>query len=315
MILCRGPLRPGVRTDPAPRRAARMLTPETTVLITGAAGQLAGACADRLAGMCRVEALDRRALDITSPTAVLRVVERLRPALVLNCAAYNDVDGAESHAAAALAVNALGVRAIVAAAAESACRVVHYSTDFVFDGEATRPYTEADEPHPHSFYGLSKLLGEWLAAGYAHASILRVESLFGAVAPGAVEKGSVHGIVKQIEHGDEVPVFADRTVSPSYTADIARATRALLERGVPPGLYHCVNSGAGTWAEIAEEAGRILGRPPRIKPITLQSANLKAPRPRYCAMSNARLASHGIVMPTWQDALRRYLARARSAAL
>jgi len=279
----------------------------TRVLVTGARGLLGTAIAREFARDVDVSALGHGELDITDADAVRRTVREIRPELIVNCAAYNDVDGAESHAAAALAVNALGVGALVAAAAESACRVVHYSTDFVFDGEATRPYTEEDEPHPHSFYGLSKLLGEWLAAGYAHASILRVESLFGEVAPGAVEKGSVHGIVKRIERGDEVPVFADRTVSPSYTADIARVTRALFERAVPAGLYHCVNSGAATWAEIAEEAGRILGRPARLKPITLQSANLKAPRPRYCAMSNARLASHGIVMPSWQDALRRYL--------
>lgn len=303
------------------------------VLVTGARGLLGTAIAREFSQSTRgvdVSALGHAELDITDADAVRRAVRELRPGLIVNCAAYSDVDGAESHAASALAVNGLGVRALVSAAAEFSCQVVHYSTDFVFDGEATRPYTEDDEPHPRSFYGLSKLLGEWLAAEYGPAPsaerpapsaqrrapsaerpapvwILRVESLFGEVAPGAVEKGSVHGIVRRITDGGEVPVFADRTVSPTYTADVARATRGLFEAGVPPGLYHCVNSGAATWAEIAEEAGRILGRPARLKPITLQSANLKAPRPRYCAMSNARLASQGIVMPSWQDALRRYL--------
>jgi len=296
----------------------------TRVLVTGARGLLGTAIAREFSQGARaadVSALGHPELDITDPDAVRRAVRELRPDLIVNCAAYNDVDGAESHPASALAVNGLGVRALVRAAAESSCQVVHYSTDFVFDGEATRPYTEDDEPHPRSFYGLSKLLGEWLAEPRAPSPeprapnpeprapvwILRVESLFGEVAPGAVEKGSVHGIVRRITDGDEVPVFADRTVSPSYTADVAGATRTVFEAGVPPGLYHCVNSGAATWAEIAEEVGRMLGRPARLKPITLQSANLKAPRPRYCAMSNARLASQGIVMPSWQDALRRYL--------
>ena len=105
-----------------------------------------------------------------------------------------------------------------------------------------------------------------------------------------------------------MPVFVDRTVSPSYTTDVARATRVLLESGAPPGLYHCVNSGAATWAEIAGEAARLLGQPLQMKPITLESAALKAPRPRYCALANDRLAAAGIAMPDWRDALARYLA-------
>ena len=289
----------------------------TRVLVTGARGLLGTAIAREFAGM-DVSALGHGDLDITDADAVRRTIGEIRPALIVNCAAYNDVDGAQDQPAEALAVNAIGIRTLVSAAAEVSCRVVHYSTDFVFDGEATRPYTEEDEPHPRSFYGLSKLLGEWLAAenrGNRAASaerrapvwILRVESLFGDLPTARFKRRSLHTIIEQIKEGEEVPVFVDRTVSPSYTIDVARATRALFEGSRPPGLYHCVNSGAATWAEIAEEAGSILGRPARLKRITLASANLKAPRPRYCAMSNARLAAQGIVMPPWQDALRRYL--------
>jgi dTDP-4-dehydrorhamnose reductase len=234
-------------------------------------------------------------------------VATIRPDLIVNCAAFNDVDGAEHTAVSALSVNSLGVLALVRAAERVAAAVVHYSTDFVFDGETTRPYTEEDEPRPRSNYGLSKLLGEWLAASHARAWILRVESLFGEAAAGRPGKGSVHAIVNQIRHGLDVPVFVDRTVSPSYTVDIARATRAIVESDVPPGTYHCVNSGAATWAEVAEEAGRILRLRARLQPMTLESANLKAARPRYCALSNAKLASAGITMPPWQDALARHL--------
>jgi dTDP-4-dehydrorhamnose reductase len=276
------------------------------VLVTGARGLLGTAIAREFAGM-DVSGLGRGDLDITDAGAVRRTVQEIQPALIVNCAAYNDVDGAQNQPAEALAVNAIGVRTLVSAAAASSCSVVHYSTDFVFDGEATAPYTEDDEPQPKSFYALSKLLGEWLAGEYPRAYILRVESLFGDLPTGRAKRRSLHTIIEQIKEGEEVPVFTDRTVSPSYTIDVARATRALFEREVPPGLYHCVNSGAATWAQIAEEAGRILGRPTRLKPITLESANLKAPRPRFCALSNARLASQGIVMPPWQEALRRYL--------
>ena len=102
-------------------------------------------------------------------------------------------------------------------------------------------------------------------------------------------------------------MFVDRTVSPSYTADVARATRQLLELGAPAGLYHCVNSGFATWAEIAAEAARVLERPLRTREMTLATASLKAPRPLYCALSNAKLARTGVAMPDWREALARYL--------
>ena len=111
----------------------------------------------------------------------------------------------------------------------------------------------------------------------------------------------------RIKAGEEVPVFVDRTVSPSYTADVARATRRLLELEAPAGLYHCVNSGFATWADIAGEAARILERPLRTRALTLATSGLKAPRPLYCAMSNAKLARAGIAMPDWREALAKYL--------
>ena len=277
------------------------------VMVTGARGLLGSAITREFSRGCDVRPLDRAALDITDFDAVARAVGDIRPDLIINCAAFSDVDGAEDNAEKALSVNGLGVLALVRAAERLPCTMVHYSTDFVFDGETTRPYTEQDEPHPRSFYGLSKLLGEWLAREHARACVLRVESLFGEAASGGAPKGSVHGIVSRIRAGEDVPVFVDRTVSPSYTEDIARATRGLFEAGGPPGLYHCVNSGAATWAEVAEEAARLLQKPLRVRQMRLESAKLKAPRPRYCALSNAKLASVGIVMPTWQDALRRYL--------
>jgi dTDP-4-dehydrorhamnose reductase len=118
-------------------------------------------------------------------------------------------------------------------------------------------------------------------------------------------------IVDRIRAEEEVPVFVDRTVSPTYTTDIARATRRIIEGGLSPGLYHCVNAGAASWLEIAQEAARLIGRTLRVKRLTLATANLVAARPRYCALSPERLAAAGIVMPTWQDALGRYLTSAR----
>ena len=277
------------------------------VLVTGAAGLLGAAIVREFGTAYQVTACRRRELDISQAAAVRAAFASVRPDVVINCAAYNDVDGAEESPAAALEVNAYGVLSLAQAAAEHGAMLVHYSTDFVFDGRASAPYTEADQPNPRGAYAASKLLGDLFALDYAQAWVLRVESLFGTPAAGATRLGSLGTMVRRIQAGEEVPVFVDRTVSPSYTADVANATRALLERRAPYGLYHCVNSGAAAWPEVAQEAARLLGRPLKMKAITLESAALRAPRPKYCALSNARLAAVGIPMPTWRDAMRRHL--------
>jgi dTDP-4-dehydrorhamnose reductase len=276
------------------------------VLVTGARGLL-GAAIVREFSDDDLHALDHAQLDVGDHAAVQAVVAATRPDVVINCAAYNNVDAAEQDAETALRVNALGVLALARAAREAGAVLVHYSTDFVFDGEADRPYTEADRPNPRSVYGASKLLGDWFAEDAPRAYELRVESLFGNPGAGGARRGSLALIVDRIREGAEVPVFVDRTVSPSYTDDVARATRAVLERKLAPGLYHCVNDGYALWADIAREAARLMGCTLRIKPLTLESVALVARRPKYCALSPGKLAAAGVVMPSWQDALGRYL--------
>jgi dTDP-4-dehydrorhamnose reductase len=274
------------------------------VLVTGAGGLLAGAIIRRFEADGQVVALDRRALDITDRGACESAVAAVRPDAVINCAAYNNVDAAEDDAPNAIRVNALAVRGLAECARAAA--FVHFSTDFVFDGEAGRPYTEADGPNPRGAYAASKLLGEWFALEHPSAYVLRVESLFGSAGPSA-RAGSLQSIVRGILAERPVRVFVDRTVSPAYTADVADATHGLIARGLEPGLYHCVNAGAATWAEIAAEAARLLDRPLQVQPITLETAGLRASRPRYCALSAEKLARAGLSMPGWQDALRRHL--------
>ena len=278
-------------------------------LLTGARGLLAAAILREFeAAGGAVTALDRAALDVTDPAAVSRAVTSARPDVIVNCAAYNDVDGAEKDAPAALAVNALAVRHLASAALEAGATLVHYGTDFVFDGQASEPYTEEDRTNPRSVYSASKLLGEWFALEHPRAYVLRVESLFGEPGPGGSRQGSLGAILSRLKAGETVPVFVDRTVSPAYTTDVARATRAVLEKRIQPGLYHCVNGGAATWAEVAAEAARLLHvQDPRFAPLTLETVNLTAPRPKYCALSNARLARGGVTMPSWRDALVRFL--------
>jgi dTDP-4-dehydrorhamnose reductase len=282
------------------------------VLVTGASGQLGSfivqAFSDR-----EVFACTRASLDVTDAAAVRQVVAERAPQLIVNCTAFNDVDGSETRPLDALAVNAFAVRSLARAAEEAAAILVHYSTDFVFNGAATEPYGEDAAPSPQSTYAASKLLGEWFALEAPGAFVLRVESLFGSLRGWKGRRGTIDVMVDGLEQGREVKVFTDRVVSPSYAADVAAATRHLVETGAAPGLYHCVNDGHETWEGVAQEVARILDVPPRLVPMTMDQARLGARRPRYCALSTKKLAAAGFQMPSWREALRRWLA-ARGAA-
>jgi dTDP-4-dehydrorhamnose reductase len=276
------------------------------VVVVGAAGQLGAAIVHEWSAHADVIGLTRGDLDITDRGAVQECLASARPDVIVNCVAYNQVDAAEDDPTAALRVNMLGVQALAGAAADAGAVFVHYSTDFVFDGLTDRPYMETDPPNPRSVYGVSKRLGEWMAADAPRHYVLRVESLFGR-APNGINRGSAASICSRIAADEPVSVFVDRTVSPTHVVDAAAATRAIVERALPHGVYHCVNSGCCTWKEFAEAAGRFLGRQPRLQPITLDSVTLRALRPKFCALSNAKLASLGVTLPDWQDALRRSL--------
>jgi dTDP-4-dehydrorhamnose reductase len=274
------------------------------VMVTGAAGQLGSTIVQVFHGRADIVGVDRRSLDITDVTSVLRRVRAERPDVIINCAAYNAVDAAEDDPQVALAGNAFGVLALARAAAEVDATLVHYSTDFVFDGRATEPYSEEDSPNPESTYGASKLLGEWFGADAPAHYVLRVESLFG----GTHRRSSIDRILDAIVEGKPARVFVDRHVTPSYVVDVAGATWMLLEMRAAYGLYHCVNTGITTWKGLADHARRLLGGSAEIVGIKTSDVNMRAPRPRYCALANDKLQQAGIDMPSWEDALERYVA-------
>jgi dTDP-4-dehydrorhamnose reductase len=284
------------------------------VLITGAAGQLGAAIVHAYADRV-VIAHTRATLDITNPEMVRHTIVAAQPAVVVNCAAFNDVDGAEDRPAEAFAVNAMAVRSLATAAEMAGACFVHFSSDFVFDGEAREPYREDMAPSPRSAYAMSKLVGEWFALEHPRAFVLRVESLFGTSAGWRGRRGTLESIVAALEQGRPVKAFTDRTVSPSYIADVAAATRYLVDGRAAPGLYHCANSGHATWYDVAAETARIIGVAPILEPTTTAELRLKAPRPLFCALDSGKVAKAGFVMPAWEDAVARWIvARGRSAA-
>lgn len=277
------------------------------IAVVGARGQLGAAVVYECAALHDVVAFSRAELDASDDAAVIAAMARVKPDVIINAAAFTDVDGAEDHPVAALNANAFAVRALARAARTHGATLVHYSTDFVFDGTATEAYTESVRPNPQSVYAASKLLGEWFATDAPRAYVLRVESLFGRAPGGGPEKGSVAGIRKMLEEGGTPKVFEDRTISPSFVIDVARATRRLLEIGAHGGVYHCVNTGSCTWLEFAQQLATQLGIEPRITPVRMADVTLKAARPQFCALSNDKLRAAGIEMPAWEDALSRFV--------
>jgi len=280
------------------------------IVVTGARGQLGAAVVRECAAAHDVVPLARKDLDVADDRAVASVVDALGPDAIVNCAADNRVDFAEDHPIDALNVNAFAVRALAHAARRLGATLVHYSTDFVFDGASRVPYREDDRPNPIGVYAASKLVGEWFALDAPRAYVLRVESLFGRAEGGPKEKGSVATILDRLRSGEAPRVFVDRTISPTYVIDAARATRRLLEAAATPGLYHCVNAGACTWLELAEELASQLGVEPRFETVRMADVRFRARRPQFSVLSTDKLAAAGIQMPPWQSALREYVEHA-----
>lgn len=274
------------------------------IVVTGAQGQLGSATAEELANRADVVALARADLDLSDSAAVERAIAAHRPDVVINCAAFNDVDGAEDRPMDAIQINALAVRAMGRASAAVGACLVHYGSDFVFDGrQADRPYLETDTPAPLSVYGASKLLGEWFAADAPRHYVLRVESLFG----GTRRPSTIDRIVAAMRAGQPARVFVDRTVTPSFVQDVVEATWRLLELRAPSGTYHCVNSGVTTWFELGQEIARMFDMKAELVPTRVADVTMKARRPQFAALSNEKLRLAGIEMPAWQDALRRHI--------
>jgi dTDP-4-dehydrorhamnose reductase len=228
----------------------------------------------------------------------------LKPALVINCAGYTAVDKAESEPELALAVNADGAEGVAIACREAGANLVHLSTDYVFDGLAQRPYREDDPAEPINAYGHSKLEGERrVMAAHPMACVVRSAWLFGPGRPSFVDK-----LLVLAREGAVLKVVTDQVGSPTYTHDLAPVLVELGKRGVR-GIIHAVNLGQASRYELARQALSMAGLDQDlVKPAVSSDFNLPAGRPAYSVMDGRRLARlRGGPMPTWLDALRRYL--------
>lgn len=255
-----------------------------------------------------VTALDRVALDICDTGAVEAALRTLAPAAVINAAAYTLVDRAEQERAAAFAANATGAGVVARACAAAGVALVHISTDYVFDGTATRPYREDDPVAPLSVYGESKAEGERLVLA-AGACAVRTSWVFARGANAFVQK-----IAARLAAPGPLSVFADRHGCPTWAGDLADALIALAERGAPAGVWHYAGDGATTWHGLACAVAEELGEDPaRIAPSVAVDPPGGARRPAYSVMDTQKVRAIGIVPRPWRLGLVELFARRAEA--
>jgi len=271
-------------------------------LITGAQGMLGRRVVEAArAGGLEVAALGRAECDLVSASSVRRAVERHRPDAVINCAGWTDVDGAEEHEEDALAVNATGVGELAGAACAVGARVVHVSTDYVFDGSKRSPWVEGDPVAPLGAYGRTKLAGERaVAAACADHAIVRTAWLFGAGGRNFVD--TMLGLGAQRE---EVAVIGDQVGSPTWTGHLAPAL-VELATGSATGIFHLAGAGSCSWHELCVAAYRHAGLGTRVQETTSEHFVRPAPRPAYSVLATQRAESPRL--PDWREGLAGHLA-------
>jgi dTDP-4-dehydrorhamnose reductase len=274
-------------------------------VVLGAMGQLGRDLCSRLPGA--VVGLTRQQADLTRPQQLAETLAALQPGVVLNCAAHNLVDRAETEPEAAFAVNTLGVRNLARQCAHLDCTLVHFSTDHVFglDDERRTPYTEADAPGPVSVYGLSKLAGEQAVRALCPRHfVIRTCGLYGAHGQGGKGTNFVETMLRRAAQNLPLRVVADQFCTPTTTADLAAAVADLVctERF---GLYHLTNSECCSWYEFALTIFNRLGLKPDLTPVTSRQYGAAARRPSYSVLATNR--NQVPALRPWRQALAAYL--------
>jgi dTDP-4-dehydrorhamnose reductase len=286
----------------------------TRWLVTGAAGMLGRDLTELLAARGEeCTALARADLDITDAAATAGAVAAVKPDVVVNCAAWTAVDAAEEHEAQALAVNGAGAANLAAACAKAQALLVHPSTDYVFDGQASEPYAEDAPTAPAGAYGRTKLAGEQavLAALPDTGYVVRTAWLYGAHG-----KNFVKTMLRLARGGTSPGVVADQHGQPTWTADVAEQIYTLVTTGAPPGVYHATSSGQTTWFDFAAEifaryqaqAQEGQGERERLAPKPIATADYPTParRPAYSVLGHDAWRAAGLEpIGDWKDALNR----------
>lgn len=270
------------------------------ILVVGANGMLGRDMLALIGDAARGVDIDE--IDITSLESTERIIRTLKPETVINCAAYTDVDGCESDKETAMQVNGEGVAHLAMACRGIGARLVHVSTDYVFDGGKGSPYVEDDAPRPLGVYGESKLAGELNAAFNPDHLIVRTQWLYGLHGTNFVET-----MLRLALEKDELAVVDDQVGSPTWTVDLAQAILALLKTG-HRGIYHAANSGFCSWNDFARAIFEESGLSIKVNRMTTDELNRPARRPLYSTLDCSKLEQDtGFRPQPWRSALKTYL--------
>jgi dTDP-4-dehydrorhamnose reductase len=283
------------------------------VAVIGANGQLGvDVCAAYRSAGHHVRELTHADVDVRDAQAVQRVLAEANPELVVNTSAMHYVEACEGDPDGTFAVNVTGVQHLAAAARDIGFVLLHMSTDYVFDGNTTRPYVETDSPRPVNVYGRSKLEGERvLREMLPKHFIVRTSGLYGRAPCRAKTGGNfVQLMLRLARERGEVRVVTDEVVTPTYTEDLARQIVRLSE-SPHYGLYHATSQGETTWFDYARTIFELSGLQVRMQAASAEDFPRKVARPKYSVLDNAALRHLGMdIMPHWRDSLSRYLSSA-----
>lgn len=276
------------------------------VIITGAKGMLGQEIVRVFSAdpLWQVVGWDFENLDITEAKSVENKLTAAEPQLVINCAAYNNVDGAETDPARAELLNSTAVANLARTTAQLGATLVHFSTDYVFDGAKRDGYVEADVPNPQSVYARTKAAGEVAARGNPNHYVIRLSRLFGKPAVSVNAKKSFVDVMLGLAATQPTITVVDgEFASPTFAPDLARATYDMVKLQSPFGTYHRTNDGACTWHTFSQEIFRLAGKQVIVEPIPAEQYPRPAARPAYSQLRTTKLPP----LRSWQDALAEYL--------
>lgn len=279
------------------------------ILLIGGTGQLG---ADILRNNCehKIHAPGRDELDLANPASVAEQAYRLRPDIIINCAAFHNVMLCEENPAQAFLINCIAVRDLAALCTEIRSLLVTFSTDYVFDGIKRQPYLETDTPAPLQVYGMTRVAGEYagLAVAPERAVIIRTCGLYGR--SGARSKGGnfVDARVRDARTSDRIEISAEQVVCPTSTRDLSRAVLALINHPrLQPGIYHLVNEGSCSWYEFTRTIIEYAGLSANVVPVDRGGRTGVMRRPLYSVLANTKAAALGIRLRPWREALAEYI--------
>ncbi|MFP4058942.1 MAG: dTDP-4-dehydrorhamnose reductase [Bacteroidota bacterium] len=270
------------------------------IIVTGGNGQLGTELKIISAKAPRHEFLftDIEDMDITNPDSIEKSFRNFSPDYIINCAGYTAVDKAEEEPDKAFLINRDAVKKLSEASKKYNARLIHISTDYIFDGKTNQPYSEDQQPHPLSVYGQSKWEGEQEVDITANGAVVRTSWLYSSFGQNFVKT-----IIRLAEQRDELKIVADQTGTPTYAGDLAEMLIHLLQH-FRPGIFHYSNEGVATWYDFAHEIISLADLQCKIVPISTKEYPLPAPRPHYSVMDKKKVKDYfGLPIPYWRDSL------------